>query len=214
MTDRLPNLFSYIVGTDSGFCPNTYGDMCTIACCKPRIRHYASIGDWIIGTASSPIKEKLIYAMRVSRALTYELYWNYPEYECKKPNKKNIHGDNIYRYSENGTLIQINNQCHSEKHFKTDTSVNRVLISKEFYYFGKEAPEIPEQYRSLIHTGQGHAQIKPTSKKSIAVSEFLIWLRDNFKQGVHGEPAQINVPKKLSTASTRTKLKDDGLVTI
>jgi hypothetical protein len=211
MADRLPDLFSYIVETDSGFCPNPYGDICTIACCKPRIRHNASVGDWIIGTTSSPIKTRLVYAMQVSRALTYELYWSYPEYECKKPNKNNLRGDNIYRNGENCALIQIPNQCHSEKHFKTDTSVNRVLISKNFYYFGKESPEIPEQYRAIIHIGQGHSQIKPISKNSMAVSVFLIWLRDNFKQGVHGEPTQVNVPKKLSAASTRKKLKDEGL---
>lgn len=210
MADRLPDLYSYIVDTDSGFCPNHNNDICTLACCKPRIRHKANIGDWIIGTTSSPIKARLIYAMHVSRALTYEMYWNYPEYECKKPNKNNLRGDNIYKNGENGALIQVPNQCHSETHFKTDTSVNRVLISKEFYYFGKEAPEIPEQYRTLIHTGQGHSQIKPTSKNSMAVSVFLIWLRDNFKQGVHGEPAQANV-KKLSAASTRKKLKSEGL---
>ena len=211
MTDRIPDLFSYLVETDSGFCPNPYGDICTIACCVPRIRHNANLGDWIIGTISSPIKTRLIYAMQVSRALTYELYWSYPEYEGKKPNKNNLRGDNIYKNGEYGALIQIPNQCHSEKHFKTDTSVNRVLISKEFYYFGKEAPEIPEQYRSIIHTGQGHTQIKPTSRNSMTVSVFLIWLRDNFKQGVNGEPTTVNTKKKLSTAATRKKLKNEGL---
>jgi len=211
MKDRIPDLFSYIVETDSGFCPNPYGGICTLACCKPRIRYNAKIGDWIIGTTSSPIKTKLIYAMKVSRALTYDMYWNYPEYEGKKPNENNVRGDNIYRYGEAGEFIQLPNQSHSVKHFKTDTSVNRVLISKEFYYFGKESPEIPEQYRSIFHIGQGHSQIKPISKNSMAVSVFLQWLSDNFKQGMLGEPAHANAPKKLSAADARKKLKSQKL---
>ena len=211
MADRLPDLFSYIVETDSGFCPNPNGGTCTLACCKPRIRYNARIGDWIIGTTFAPKRAMLVYAMKVTRALTYDLYWNYPEYEGKKPNKNNVRGDNIYKYGEAGEFLQLPNQSHSDKHFKTDTNVNRVLISNEFYYFGKEAPDIPEQYRSIVHSGQGHSQIKPTSKNSMAVSVFLIWLRDNFKQGILGEPAQANAPQKLSSAGTRKKLRNEEL---
>lgn len=32
------NLFSYIVACDSGFSPNPFWGICTLACCKPRIR--------------------------------------------------------------------------------------------------------------------------------------------------------------------------------
>ena len=205
MVDRVPDLFSYTVETDSGFSPNPYGGFCTLACVKPRIRYKARIGDWIVGTTLAPKREKLVYAMRISRALTYDLYWNCPEYEFKKPNKNNIRGDNIYRNGENGNLIQAPNQSHSEKHFKSDTSVNRVLISNEFYYFGVEAPEIPGEYKSIIHTSQGHAQIQPTSKNSMAVSVFLIWLRDNFRQGINGEPAQLKVKGNSLLARTRKK---------
>lgn len=211
MTDRPPDLFSYIVETDSGFCPNPYGGICTLACCKPRIRYNAKIGDWIIGTTLAPKRAMLVYAMKVSRALSFDLYWNYPEYEAKKPNKNNVRGDNIYKHGKSGELIQLPNQSHSDKHFKTDTNVNRVLISKEFYYFGKEAPDIPEQYRSLVHSGQGYSLIKPSSKNSMAVSVFLIWLRDTFKQGILGEPTLVNAPKKLSAADTRKKLKNEEL---
>lgn len=200
MADRLPDLFSYIVETDSGFCPNPFGGICTLACCKPKIRYSANIGDWIIGTSLAPKRGRLVYAMQVYRALTYDLYWKYPEYEVKKPNKENVRGDNIYKNRENGGLIQVPNQSHSDKHFERDTSVNRVLISNVFYYFGKDAPEIPDQYKSIIHTTKGHVRIKPTSKNSMAVSVFLVWLRDTFKQGINGEPAQANVKCKHPVA--------------
>lgn len=62
---REPDLFSYIVKSDSGFAPNSYGQLCTLACCKPRIRMSANIGDWVIGTTPSPHPGKLVFAMEV-----------------------------------------------------------------------------------------------------------------------------------------------------
>lgn len=205
MIERNPDLFSYTVKTDSGFSPNPFGGVCSLACSKPLIRNKARIGDWIIGTTLAPKRGKLVYAMRVSRALTFDLYWDYPEYESKKPGKSNVSGDNIYKNGDDGTLIQVKNQYHSEKHFESDTSVNRVLISKTFYYFGVDAPEIPEQYRSIVSTGQGHMQIKPSSKNSMAVSVFLIWLRDTFKEGINGEPAQWKHKTKSLADTIRGK---------
>ena len=191
MTSRLPDLFSYIIDTDSGFAPNPIGGICTLACCKPKIRQYANIGDWIIGTTPSPNKGRLVYAMRVDRGLTFDLYNEYPEFEIKKPNKNNACGDNIYQRSTDGILFQLPNLSHGEKHVKRDTSVNRVLISKIFYYFGKEAPTIPSQFRFVIHTVQGHKRIKPDSKNYTTLTDFLAWLEVTFKQGIHGNPLNL-----------------------
>lgn len=190
MADRNPDLFSYTLKNDNGFSPNTFGGICTLACTNPNIRYNANIGDWIIGTTSSDKGKFLIYAMQVSRTLTFDLYWNDPEYKLKKPNKNNVNGDNIYKYDTNGDLVQVFNEFHGERKFKIDTSVNRVLISKIFYYFGKEAPKIPTQYNSIISAQNRYTRIKATSKNSAAVSEFLVWLRDNYKPGVNGQPAR------------------------
>jgi hypothetical protein len=205
MADKLPDLFSYIVESDNGFSPNPFGGVCTLACSKPKIRYYARIGDWIIGTTIGPKKDSLVFAMQISRALTFDLYWKYPEYNSKKPNKNNLTGDNIYKSGDHADLEQVPNQYHNAKHFKGDTSVNRVLISNTFYYFGNNAPDIPEQYRSIISPAQGFTHIKPTSKNSMAVSVFLIWLSDNFKQGINGEPAKSDTKKKTPVASVRLK---------
>jgi hypothetical protein len=200
MTKRQPNLFSYIVTTDSGFAPNPFGGICTVACCKPDIRKNANIGDWIIGTTSAPNKGRLVYAMRVDRGLPFDMYWDYPEYECKKPSKDNGCGDNIYKISSSGELIQVKNLSHSDEHFKRDTNVNRVLISKYFYYFGKEAPKIPNKFRSILHSTQGHKTFKSNAKKSNRrdiVPPFLAWLQKNYEQGIHGDPAHVKEKCKL-----------------
>ena len=197
MVKRLPDLFSYVIPTDSGFAPNPYGGLCTLACCKPKIRQYANVGDWIVGTTPAPEKGKLVYAMRVDRGLTFDLYWELPEYDCKKPNKSNGCGDNIYKMSAGGQLVQVQNLSHNERHIKTDTSVNRVLISKTFYYFGKESVVIPSKFISLIQSTQGHKRIKSNAKNYNVVTEFIEWLEKNFEQGIHGEPANIKAKCKL-----------------
>lgn len=197
MANRLPDLFSYIVPTDSGFAPNPYGGICTLACCKPKIRQYANIGDWIIGTTPSPEKGKLVYAMRVDRGLTFDLYWQYPEYECKKPNKDNGCGDNIYKMGADGELVQVKNLSHNEKHIKADLSVNRILISNTFYYFGANSVEIPKKFRPLVQKKQGHKRIKSASNTYDVVTAFIDWLQKSFKQGIHGEPANVNKKCKL-----------------
>ena len=197
MTERLPTLFSYIVANDSGFAPNPFGGVCSLACCKPNIRHGAHVRDWIIGTTPSPDKGRLVYAMRVDRGLTFDMYYELPEYKSKKPGRNHSCGDNIYKNGGNGHLVQLQNISHNEKHFKRDTSVNRVLISKTFYYFGKEAPQIPNQFQSIVHAVQGHKTIKPISKNYQTVTEFLDWLQHNFALGLLGEPANLKKKCKL-----------------
>ena len=83
--------------------------------------------------------------MRIDRALTYDMYWKLHEYNIKKPTEENSCGDNIYHEGAKGTFIQAPNPFHTAHDLKRDTSVNRLLISKTFYYFGKEAPKIPSR---------------------------------------------------------------------
>lgn len=197
MADRDPDFFSYIVASDSGFAPNPYGGICTLACSKPNIRQSANVGDWIIGTAPSPDNGKLVYAMQVGRGLTFDMYWEQPEYEYKKPSKDNGCGDNIYRKGLNGALVQVKNQSHSEAHFERDTHVNRVLISKNFYYFGNKAPEIPLKTQVIIHSVQGHKRIRPADNQYIQATRLIEWLQKNFKPGMIGEPGHPRAKCKL-----------------
>ncbi len=81
-------VYSYIVAYDTGFAPNPFFGVCTLATCKPRIREHASIGDWVIGTGAKlkyDYQGRLIYAMRVDETLTLDEYWNDPRFQNKKP---------------------------------------------------------------------------------------------------------------------------------
>ena len=197
----MPTLHSYVVAHDSGFAPNPFNGFCTLATCKPDIRKHAVVGDWIIGTGSNRIGVRrggfLVYAMRVQEELSFEEYWNDPRFSRKKPALNGSYrmacGDNIYRPDPNsGGWVQLNSY-HSQdnglprlKHIHRDTSVNRVLVSKDFVYFGVEGPEVPPALRDagLILAGRGRRKITDPVK----ISAFEEWLSDLDVTGYCGQP--------------------------
>ena len=92
-------VFSYVVANDGGFAPNPFHGVCTLACCKPKIRASAEVGDLVIGLTKR--SERLVYMMLVSEALDFEDYWADPRFEVKKPKRPartatQFVGDNIY----------------------------------------------------------------------------------------------------------------------
>jgi Nucleotide modification associated domain 2 len=93
-------VYSYIVRFDYGFAPNPFHGVCTLACCKPRIRRKARVGDLVVGLSSRG--ERVVYAMRVGGVLTFNEYWNAGAYSCKRPKRDSTdpvvrRGDNIYQ---------------------------------------------------------------------------------------------------------------------
>ena len=98
------NLFSYVVRYDSAFAPNPFYGYCTLATCKPRIRHHAGVDDWLVGTGSNANGIRrggyLVYAMRITEVLSTACYWADPRFQDKKPrllhNWVAASGDNIY----------------------------------------------------------------------------------------------------------------------
>jgi Nucleotide modification associated domain 2 len=181
-------LYSYVMCRDYGFAPNPFGGYCTLATCKPEIRKMAQIGDWVIGTGSAVWKRQgyLIYAMKISDVLSFDEYWSDPRFQFKKPNlcasKKLAFGDNIYSTTKNGDWIQLDSHHSFENgvpnfaNIKKDTKANRVLIAKNFAYFGGNGPEIPENLRNchdddICKKGPGHK----CNFSDDMVREFIGW---------------------------------------
>lgn len=98
-------LRTYVLRHDTGFAPNLSCGYCTLATCKTDIRQNANVGDWVVGTGSrmkGDADERLLYAMRIEEVLTYDEYFEKPNFEHKKPIEGKLHdvdGDNIY-YTE------------------------------------------------------------------------------------------------------------------
>ena len=170
-------LFSYVVAQDFGFAPNPFCGFCTLATCKPKIRKWAKIGDWIIGTGSrgrgkvQDRRDFLVYAMRVTEVMTFSEYWNDPMFHRKRPNLKGSlkqsYGDNIYFKNEIGNWHQQDSHHSYEggkqnyHNISHDTWADRVLISNDYVYWGGEGPKIPEKFlnyngEDIRKKGSGH----------------------------------------------------------
>jgi hypothetical protein len=111
-SNRVSVLYSYVVKVDSGFAPNPYWGVCTLACCKPALRR--SIGTtvpknsgfadlnkmrraqpdtiraqniWVIGVAGSNLTDRerrgVVFVMQVTDVLDFESYFE--EYPQKRP---------------------------------------------------------------------------------------------------------------------------------
>lgn len=88
-------LHCYLMTHDGGFAPNPYYRVLTLATCKPRIRHYAQVGDWISGWTAKTVRDKhnqphrfnsqqLIYLAKISKIIPIEEYREaYPEKRSK-----------------------------------------------------------------------------------------------------------------------------------
>lgn len=178
-------IHSYVVEHDVGFAPNPFWGFITLANCKPKIRKYSKVGDVIIGTGSKNYRKQnfLVYWMRVKKIITFDEYWSDPKYDIKKPDLYGSvfqqYGDNIYFTDSEGFIRQkdsfhsLPNGIVSKGNLKRDvSSTNRVLISDEFSYFGKSAPEIPSEFSDFVIKGQGH---KNRFERS-AANDFYRWL--------------------------------------
>lgn len=150
----MSNVYMYVVDRDFGFAPNPFHGICTLATCKPIIRRVAKESDWVIGMGGSRLNAtgRCIFAMKVSRSISFNEYWANPSYRDKRPIRngslKMIVGDNIY-HKLNGVWHQLDSH-HSYPdgsanihNVKNDTQTDAVLVSDHFFYFGSAALEIP-----------------------------------------------------------------------
>jgi hypothetical protein len=194
------HLFSYKMTHDTGFAPNPFFNILTIATCKPMIRKYKQIGDWIAGFTSKKLnddevgKEKLVFLMQITEKITFEEYWNNEEYENKKPcfdkEYHRKHGDNIYIPERQGKIIKYvqGKTLHHKKkeNIKKDLSGKFVLISNNFYYFGSKPLVIPDNIRPNIPKGQSAHGYE--TKDQVKAKEFVEFIKSNYKTGMHGHP--------------------------
>lgn len=198
-------LYSYVVARDYGFAPNPFHGVCSLATCKPLIRKGAGIGDWVVGTGSSKYKlmGHVVFAMKVTEALSYDQYWDDARFLSKKPNLtgsfKQAFGDNIYhRNTRTGRWVQVNSHHSLEtgspnsKNIEHDTQTDRVLLSTEYIYWGATGPKIPARFSDSkilkICIGQRGHKIA-TSEKHI--DSFIAWLKTYNVGGFSGAPAEF-----------------------
>lgn len=191
------NYFSYVIEHDYGLAPNPFGGYCTLAVCKPAIRGNPNLdlGDWVIGTGSKKINRinHLIYAMRVKERMTFNEYWNDPRFQYKRPmlngSLVQVYGDNFYHKDANtDQWIQApsaHSKVNKEKHTRTDTSADSVLISQDFYYLGDKSILVPDEFSIFCKAGPG-MKYKDLRESG---ADFIDWVIANTDGiGISGDP--------------------------
>jgi len=194
----MERLFSYKMTQDRGFAPCPFGGFLTLATCKPQIRLYKNIGDWIAGFTAKNLNSEylMIYLMKIEKKITFYNYWNNKIYEIKKPklhsnNRMDVVGDNIYKPNtddpvELDNFEQIENLFHKTKNKESDLSGVYVLVSNIFYYFGSNPIKIPENIIPEIAKGRdGHGKETDNEERKII---FLNYIQEKYKIGIYNAP--------------------------
>lgn len=171
------SLYSYKLTHDTGFAPNPFWGVLTLATCKPKMRLKRDKGDWIAGFTSSslcgdrPGDERLIYLMQVGEKLRIAKYFEDDRFADKVPNPDSDQavqraGDNIYKplrpdAVEPSDFEQMRNPHHWDGSSscgvgyarKRDVNGGFVLIGRRFAYFGQNALHIPAEVRPAVPNG-------------------------------------------------------------
>lgn len=206
--DREPSLYSYIGTYDFGFAPNIYGfslehvslPWLTLAACKPTIRAGAKPGDWVVCLTPKHYWEgdriKMIFAMRISQAMSFKEYWKEPSFMDKRPDfstddRRKWVGDNFYEPVGNEKYFQYlsvhSNSDGTENLFKKarDLRGRKVLVSKpdSFFYYGKNSPLLPLSL-GILAVGRNCRRLgrEEVSMFERSAQKYLQ------TPGVHGEP--------------------------
>lgn len=181
-------IYSYVVKHDAGFAPNPFGGFLTLATCKPKIRANIAAGDILFGTGSAATvgNDKLVYAAIVNKIESLQEYGASSDYEIKTPSARGEwwrkHGDNIYYWADDQWQWRRNIH-HPITALEKDTSGQNALICRAFWYFGRDAIEIPGNFRSVVKRGPG---CKITTNEKL-IDSILEWLH-NLPNGLNGLP--------------------------
>lgn len=204
----------YVVARDFGFAPNPFHGICTLTTCMPRIRSVAKEFDWVIGMGGGRLKStgKCIFAMKVSRAITFNEYWTNSSYQDKRPVRngslKMIVGDNIYHQSHGEWQQLDSHHSHPDGSPNThnitkDTGSDAVLVSDHFFYFGAAAVEVPKPIlqRMGYKNWRGHRTFE-----SAAAQPLISFIETNFSLN-----RLLADPFDFEAAGSRYSVKDNKI---
>lgn len=187
-------LFSYVVDHDRGLAPNPENGFCTLVHCKYQgnskkrnIVELAKVGDWVLGTGGSSTESagpgNIIYLMRVDETPTFKEFRADFRFVDRRDRKS------------------------------PDEPARKALVSKHFYYFGRNAiskMELPKTLqKDLIKIGPGFRSKYPPEK----LGKLLEWFKENKKRGKHGQPCslqqeEMHGEKVKSSSCNRIKKSD------
>ena len=183
----------------------------TLSICKPAIRRTAHSGDRIVGLTSRALALRegyplnaVIYAAIVDEALDARDYYAPRSRFRSRP-------DCIYKFHRtNGTLAHTGRTpLHADSAYRARDigqypyyRNGRALLSRDFRYFGCDAPPIPQTLWSLQQTseslGQGHRVFTRSSSEMMELDDLfaILWaLPTRHTAGSVAEEAAGHTPR-------------------
>jgi hypothetical protein len=192
-------LCSYRLSADAGFAPNPFFGVLTLATGMPEIRQSAAVDDWIAGFTSSDLcgdstgAERLVYLMRVEERPTIAEYFADDRFARKIPTlggtrEVERHGDNIYQprradAAEPAHFQQLSNpyhwnrsrDCEDERSKRHDVGGQRVLVAREFVYFGRDPLRVADFARPALPRSHSHCwAVTPDAELARAFIDFAL----------------------------------------
>lgn len=148
-------VWTYVIRDDVGGAPNLAPPAPTLVICKPEIRKGATIGDIVLafngaqvfdlqGPQRFPDPNTVRWAGIVSRTMSLADYWDDPHFKGKKPGAAGM-PDNLYRAYQDG-YVQQPNESHGPERQARDVRGRNALVFATSWYFGREAPSLPEAF--------------------------------------------------------------------
>jgi hypothetical protein len=167
-----PRLHLYKLTHDGGAAPCVDGDLLTLAICKPRIRATAQVGDLIFGFAANSLSSdnRLIYIARVTAAENHGDYYEKATYRQRFDCIYDRGADRRFRLRPDARFHEDGSQLQRDLGAFPEYESSRVLVSKDFRYFGSSGnppaaqPGLYPAVRALLRRlGQGHRVNHPAA---------------------------------------------------
>jgi len=172
--------YSYRIDHDVGFAPNPYNEVCTLSGCKTRkkdgtrnIENLAQKDNWIIGIGGNNTGKP----DKLIYAMKVKENISYDEFFKKYPEKS--------------------------KYLSRKKAGERVLVSKDFYYLGDKAINLPDRLSHLITNTQGY-KTKSISDEDIKLLEKHLHNKGFEGYGKYGEPNNKNEEKQSNCNGCQT----------
>jgi len=156
-------------------------DLLSLSNCGYFMRKLCNPEDYIFVIAGNNLGElagKLIWAGKVDEIIPKERYFQ----RFNRDLKYNLDSRPDNYYEKNPEWVQHSNPFHNSESISSDAAINRVILSREFWYFGANAVCLPENLQSSS---------RQQLLDSLEAEEFIEYLRERFPLGANGVPAQI-----------------------
>ncbi len=196
-------LFSYKMTHDSGFAPNPFHGVLTLATCKPGIRRTKKPGDWVAGFSSKTLRnlarkeevnidqDALLWLGRVTEVVPLNRYFHDRRFRLKRPRGPADPGDNIYRPltpqpAGPDEYEQLRNSSHGPREAEHDVGGKNALIFEEFFYLGRQGMPVHEDIRIARPSGPTCYGYKTEREETIC--DLIRWVRKTWGEGQIGLP--------------------------